>query len=656
MPYIVSGENMNTITQSLKDIEGVRYEYKYPRDLDLRPGSDLHKRIVDEVLRRARESNETMSSRHPSWRKQDRMLTTYQYVDDVEKGIQDKDERKPVSIIFPYTYAVMETLLTYLVMTFFQDPIFEYEGVSPDDIIGGKLLTLLVRMHCDRNKVPLALHTMFRDSLAYGLAPTSPDWETREADVISHTTGSAYNIDGVEVAGEDIETTDRKIVFEGNSLDNIDPYKYLPDPNVASHKVQKGEYVGWWRQTDLMSLLTEEAKGEYFNVKYLKHLKNKLSFLNPDSSDRNKRSKKAKKDSSVTTTKTDSIVMYIYLIPSDWGLSQSNYPEKWWFEVSSDAIVIKAEKAEQRHGLYPVAVSSPDFDGYSPTPISRLEAVYGLQHTMDFLFNSHIANVRKAINDMLVIDPWMININDVKDPKAGKLIRLRRPAWGKGKVTDHIGQLAINDITRNNLSDSNYIASWMQKLTAADDNMTGALRTSGPERLTKAEYQGTRGNAFSRVSKLAKITSLQAMQDIAYFFASHAQQYITQETWVRVLGDLPEQLINEYGAQQSGGVTRLKVSPKDLNIVYDIIPRDGTLPGGSDVEAWIKLYQMSMENPMVAQEFDSVRIFTHIARELGATNVDQFRRNLNRIQPQRMPDEEVEKEVQKGNLIPSGGV
>ena len=133
--------------------------------------------------------------------------------------------------------------------------------------------------------------------------------------------------------------------------------------------------------------------------------------------------------------------MYIDLIPKDWELSNNEYPEKWLFEVAADSIVIGAMKIEQNHGMYPVANASPDFDGYTPTPMSRLEVLYGLQHTMDWLFNSHIANVRKAINDMLVIDPWMVNINDVKDPKAGKLIRLRRPAWGKGKVSDYISQL-----------------------------------------------------------------------------------------------------------------------------------------------------------------------------------------------------------------------
>jgi hypothetical protein len=125
--------------------------------------------------------------------------------------------------------------------------------------------------------------------------------------------------------------------------------------------------------------------------------------------------------------------------------------------------------------MFPVAVAAPDFDGYSPTPMSRLEILYGLQEVLDFLFNSHVANVRKAVNDMIIVDPQLVNINDLKDPKPGKLIRLRRPAWGRG-VKDVAMQLGINDITRANIADSSYIVNWMQKIAATDDPMMGSLR------------------------------------------------------------------------------------------------------------------------------------------------------------------------------------
>jgi hypothetical protein len=648
MPHIVAG-NENSLKSAIADIGSANFDYDYPGELNLKPGSELHDSIVHEVLVRARESQSVMSSRYSSWRTMDKVTTTYQYVDDSEKKVQEKDDRRPVSIIFPYTYAIRETLITYLTTAFFQDPIFMYEGVSPDDIPGASLLTLLVRMHCTRNKVPLALHTMFGNSLDYGIAPVSPSWERKYGARIRKIMGSAYDIDGEQIAGETIQDVYRGITYEGNTLDNIDPYKYLPDPNIPSHKVQDCEYIGWWYTTNMMALLREEANDEHrFNVKYVKLLKNKLSFLNTDNSGRNEKQKRPDTSSSTYTSKVDVIPMYVDLIPSEWGLGDSDYPQKWLFEVAADGILIGAEKIDQNHGMYPIANACPDFDGYTPTPISRLEALYGLQHTMDWLFNSHIANVRKAINDMLVIDPWMININDVKDPKAGKLIRLRRPAWGKGKVSDYISQLNVVDVTRGNIADSSYIAEWMQRLSAADDSIMGFMRSGGPDRLTKAEFQGTRGGGLSRLQRMAQVVSYQAMHDLGYFFASHAQQYVTQETYSKILGDLPEKLMSEYDS-----TGRVKIRPEDLYIEYDVLIRDGSVPGGNFSEAWLELFKTISTDPELRNIFDVPRVFTHIARELGAKDVDSFKKRISQIKPTPMADDQVESEIQKGNIIPT---
>ena len=54
-------------------------------------------------------------------------------------------------------------------------------------------------------------------------------------------------------------------------MKNIDPYSYLPDPNVPIHEVQQGEYVGWIEQTNYMKLIElEKNDSDIFNVKYLK--------------------------------------------------------------------------------------------------------------------------------------------------------------------------------------------------------------------------------------------------------------------------------------------------------------------------------------------------------------------------------------------------
>ncbi len=231
MPYIVAGEPTNP---GKANYANLNFDYEYPKGLDLKPDSDFHTTLRNKIWQRARESRNVMSNRFSAWNEIDRTLTAYIPLKDKEVTIKQKDTTKPVSIVFPYTYSVLESLLTYMTMAFFQDPIFQYEGVEDDDTIGAMLMELVIRLHCIKSKVPLTIHTSIRDALAYGIGPAIPGWQTRhgrvpirskvvtEGDLGRSTENMIDFVDG--------------IVFEGNDLTSIDPYMYLPDPSVSSSK------------------------------------------------------------------------------------------------------------------------------------------------------------------------------------------------------------------------------------------------------------------------------------------------------------------------------------------------------------------------------------------------------------------------------------
>ncbi|GAG00485.1 unnamed protein product, partial [marine sediment metagenome] len=256
-----------------------------------------------------------------------------------------------------------------------------------------------------------------------------------------------------------------------------------------------------------------------------------------------------------------------------------------------------------------------------PTPVSRLEMLGGPQGLVDWLLNMHVKNVRKAINDMFVVDPYLVNVADMKSPDAGKLIRLRRPAWGKSLTKEAVTQLQVQDVTRQNIGDIGFISQLMHRVGGADDPMGGQLRTGGPERLTGREFQGTRQSGMLRYERVARVAGMMAMQDIGYMFASHNQQLLSQETYARAVGRWPQVLMDEYGV---GPQDRIPVSPFDLLIDFDVLVKDGSIPGGSYNDAWTQLFQVIAAQPLLLMKFDIVRIFKHIARSLGAKNVEDF--------------------------------
>ena len=646
-PYIVTGEPTGGMQLYTKD----NYDYEYPDGLDLKPGSEFHNALRNKIWQRANESNHEMKKRFSSWNEIDRVLTTYIPTSEKERLLKKKDSRKPISIVFPYSYSMLEALLTYMTMAFVQDPMFQYEGVEDNDTVGSMLLEMVVRNHCIKTKVALSLHTILRDSFAYGIGIGLPGWRKMFGRVPVRSGQSTTSPLGT-MQDQSVQFIE-SMIFEGNDLANIDPYMYLPDPSVSSDRVQEGEFVGWVDRTNYMNLLSEEANDpeHIFNVKYLRDKQDKKSTLSKDQSQRMMKyggSTDMARGMTMSTNPVDIIKLYVNLIPKEWKLGDSEYPEKWFFALAADDVIVSCHRADHNHGLYPIAVASPEYDGYSITPMSRMEILYGLQGTLDFLFNSHIANVRKSINDMLVVDPYLVNIKDLEDPEPGKLIRLRRPAWGHG-VDKVVQQLVVQDITRANISDSAYITQWMDRISGADQSMQGAIRQGGPERLTKGEFQGTRGSAISRLQRIAMIVGSQFMQDIGTMFAVHTQQYMTQETYVKAVGSKKEQLTALFGGKPS-----MAVSPYDLAINYDVIVRDGSIPGSNFSEAWLQMFGIIAQTPELYQQFDVFRIFSYIAQQLGAKNIDDFKRNVQQVQPQVQGDQQVLDQVQAGNLVPTG--
>jgi hypothetical protein len=654
MPSILYGDYTDSVSIDLNRAYYPEYREQYPANLNLRPNSKAHKKLLSSLLRRARESANFISKRFGSWEVLDHKLTTYISTSEAEKILQEKDEHKPVSIVFPYSYALLETILGYMVSAFFQEPIFRFEAGPPEAVMGAIMLEKTIDQQCHRFKTALSLHTWFRDAMVYGFGAAAPNWTV----IRGKRRVAAQNPNLFSRLMNRPQTTEMQEVtlFEGNRIYNIDPYLVLPDPNVPMVHHQDGEYFGWIEKTSYPDILDRERSGEFFNAKYLKHITDRRSNIHKrDASGREKKTGgKIKHINESLTSPTDIIHITATIIPNDWELGNSEYPEKWKFAVGADQVILDARPMGLDHGMYPVSIIAPDSDGYSSSPISRMEILYGLQHTLDFMFNSHIANVRKAINDMFVVDPYLVNVHDLADPKPGKVIRTRRPAWGRG-VKDAIQQLNVNDITSRNIADGSFIMQYMQKIGGPDDSTMGSLRQGGPERLTSEEYQGTRQGTFSRLERIARLISVQGMQDLGYLMASHTQQFMKEEVYTDVYGRWQQRIQLEFGHPNNkmlGPDDRLKVRPQDILIPYDVKVRDGSVPGSNYSRVWEKLFELLVSEPHLSGTFDIVRVFKHIARNNGAKNADEFVIP----QAQMMPDQQAEAEAAKGNLVPTSEV
>ena len=654
MPVRLDPNNTGQRREIVSTVLEASYDYDYPRDLDLKPGSEFHEKLRSRIYERFHGSYRVMNQRYDEWQERDKTLKAYVPVE--KNALRDtrgeREDDDPLErIIMPVTFSNLETLLTYMTSAFLLDPIFTYEGTGPEDTYGAFLLTQHVAHQTRRAKLGLNLHTWWRDAFCYGFGVMHPTWERIYGKrVVREESGFLDSIRNLFTVTDQRRKVEKGVLHEGAKVHNIDPYRYFPDPAVSIHETQDAEYHAWLDDDTLMNLLRRERDSEdfLFNVRYLKHLGGGGHVISVFNSTREDELKATGKTVG-TSNPIDVGFMFIDLIPEEWELGRGQYPEKWLFMVAADQVIIAAQPLNLHHGMLPVVTCAPDFDGYSTIPTSRLEITSDLQNITDFLFSAHIMNLRRAINDVIVVDPSMINYYDVINPRPGKVIRTRKSTWGRGGIDASIQQLRVNDVTQGHVSDAAFVMGFMQEVLGTTENLKGGIVRRG-ERISATEISGARVSGLARLERIARIISMQGMDDLAYMLAYHTQQFANEEQYVKVLGEYPERVKATLMEEPDG--ERVLIDPMDMLIGVDVVSHDGTIPGSENAETWINILQVASQSPEIVANLNIPRLFMHIARHMGAKNPEDFVKK--QPQAQVTPDDTVLREAEAGNIIPLG--
>jgi len=630
--------------RTLAGVNFPEYRSRYPEGLNLKPGERDHDRILRALLRRVRDAYDAIKPRHSGWRKLDENVTSYIPLSELERKVKAADDRKPVQIVIPMTYATLDTLLSFY-MSFLENPIYRYttEG-SVEDVIGTVLLERHVNLQASRFKHPLVLHTLARDGFMYGVGAVATVWTQVEGYV---TKRIDENIFGNSVSQR---VRERVVQYEGNKLLSIDPYKLLLDPSVSVASYQDGEYVGWYDRTTKNALLNRERQDTaVFNVKYLRHIDARSNIIALSETGRSTRfGQKDYYDVNNTLVPADVVWMYVDLVPSDeeWKLSSGERNEKWMFGVAGDSVIIAASKLELDHNMFPVVLCAPDYDGHSTTPVSRMEMTYGLQQALDFLFNARLSNLRKLVNMLFAVDPSLINLPDLMDTRDGMIARLRREAWGRGVLRDAIMPIPVSDFSSTVFSDINFLINVTDRATAATEQQQGIAQRSR-DRVTATEIQALATGSGSKLSKMVQLMFWQYHYDLSYILAKQTVQLADVDVWTELMGPSEEQLRKIYGDQD-----RIRITPDQLRMGLVQI-HDGSNPAMGDANAWNLWLQNTAQIPELAQAYDLTRIAAQFLRMQGIRNPDSMRRKqVPQMQARVMPDEQVEQQVRAGNIIP----
>jgi hypothetical protein len=288
------------------------------------------------------------------------------------------------------------------------------------------------------------------------------------------------------------------------------------------------------------------------------------------------------------------------------------------------------------HNKFPFSILELEIEGYGLFKRGMMEITKPLNDVLTWLFNAHFHNVRKVLNDQLVVDPSRVVMKDVTDPNAGRILRLRPEAYGTDARTA-VHQLQVVDITRAHLTDANIVEQMIQRLTGASDPVMGVVNQGGRKTATEVRTSSTFG--INRLKTNAEFFSAQGFSSLGQMMVQNSQQYYDQSFVFRVAGEL---------ATQAGSY--MQVTPEQIAGFYDFVPVDGTLP--IDRFAMAALWKDLMANmraiPSLMMQYDLGAIFAHVAHLAGVKNVNQFRLQVT-------PDQVLAAQLQAGNVVPLGG-
>jgi hypothetical protein len=648
-----------------------QYQYSYPNGLALAPDSDLHKRLLDEVMARARLAHDALAPRYTDWEATNNKMTFFIPTSEKERLTKNRDSRKPVAVVLPLLYANYDAFATQVFSAYSaEDEIHAFRGRGPEDTIPAMLGEKVIAAESAYFDELDTINTSIRDCMVCGFGPMYAEWcEELGSDVVRKPVTSVDPYTGEEFeTGEEVEQEwDNVVKFEGNKTKNIQPQYCLPDPSVPIHKVREMEFFGWGVHTTLIALQKLEAQNAgYFNVRYLKDgdFVSTSIFAEAFAVDRSASQQRIGNpypDYSGTSLKPiDLIVMFWELIPADWDLGGSKVPQQWKFVVAGDSVLIYAKPLGLKHGRFPVVCPAPDTDGYATTPLGRLEVGYGTQEAVDFLWNVKAAAIRQAAQLRFLLDPSRVNLKDIANIDKTRFIRVARLAFGTG-FDSVIKQLEIRETSAQSVPDIVALDEWMQRSMGSTNTLSGMARQHG-ERQSATEFRGIRASALSRVDRFAQLFSTQGIRPLGNIMLAQTIQYRSQESYVRLIGRYEDELRKEYGVQSEAGTpgfeqdpmqaTHFPVGIRMLDCNYDCISSDSLGKGEDYIDTWVNLYGMIMQNPMLMQQLDMMRIFKHIARLGGAKNVGDFVMNGPPVAGMVMGQEGIDEGVASGKLEP----
>ena len=614
--------------------------------IDLKRGSDLHTRLKRMIESRIKLGLDEQQHKHDKWREAEERTLAYMRESDADASRRharlNRGEPRYTTIQIPYTYGVLMSAHTYWTSVFFaRSPVHQFSGRHGEGEMQVQALEALISYQVEVGEMMGPYYIWLYDTGKYGLGIVGEYWDRKKLHY-----GSLVEIPDPLTGDIAIyQTTQELEGYQGNCLFNISPWDFIPDPRQAVKNFQKGEFCSY-RCRLPWNRVVERMEAGYYVKDQVALLKNRQPVdrsrsLPSDQLYMPQFEKQLYGDKQDGNSKHPSGVVayefYVELIPNEWGVGTTTYPQKWCFTISDDFdLILGATPMGYMHCKFPFSVAESEVEGYGLFSRGIPEIMEPVQNTMDWLLNTHFFNVRASLNNQFIVDPSKLVVKDVQNSGPGFIWRLRPEAFGTdiGKI---FMQVPVQDVTRSNMADFQAMLGIGERTLGINDQIMGTLNT-GSARKTATEVRTTTGFGVNRQKTITEYISATAFAPHAQRLVQNSQQFYDAQAKLRRTGNLALE----------AGQAFLTVSPEDIIGFYDYVPVDGTMPVDRMAQAnlWKEMMgSLRMMPPQVAMGYDWQRIFAWVASLAGLKNINNFK-------VQVMPDAALAAQAQQGNVIP----
>ena len=309
---------------------------------------------------------------------------------------------------------------------------------------------------------------------------------------------------------------------------------------------------------------------------------------------------------------------------------------------------------------FPVVIGGLYHDAHKTYSQSLYDILLPLHDVATWLLRSRIDNVQAALTNLMFVDPTQVAIGDLIDRNAHGIVRTMPGV----KPGDGVFIANVPDVTRGHWNDIEAMSGLKQRLSAASDAQQGMPTAEGGVR-TATEIQRLTQLGSQRLGVLARTISATSVRPMARMMVANVQDFFAAESSIRI-GE--QDNASSLRGMVNDGYLDFKLS--DIQGEIDYLVVDGTLPlePTRNAETWITMLKTLNETGL-AMEYNSGKIVEEAIRSMGVSDLDQFKISKEQqaegpTKSQEMmiaekargasvqPQQQIESEVQRGNLIP----